>query len=289
MATPRSAAVLLLLLTLACGDKKPLLEGEDVVLATVEGKHITKYDLESAAARTLGHLGDVALSGGSKRELVEGMALGRAMASLRERELDDKQKAELDKRVQAFRERLLVDQYLAAHGKRKPPAEAELKAYYDANPAKFGQRQTRVFELAFAPLSEGDAARVQTLASLGKVREAIDWDRAVTEGKQVAPSLALVRGDVELGTLPAKLRTIATSMAKGEASAITFVDGRAYVLRVTQIETVPPWPFADVRDQIAVLLAPRGDKQAVLAVRDDVLKRVKVDYTDPAPNARTRE
>lgn len=251
---------------------------DDVVLARVgeAGEPISAWDLDFAAEQALGNLADVALDGSTREEILESAITSRAIAQLREAELSSRESAELDKRVAAYRERLLVEGYLAVHAEVREVPEEELRAYYDAHPEKYGSKPQRSFELAFVELGSDPTSRGSLLQELSKVRDAADWREGVAEAQGRGLPLGFRRGDVELASLPPRLRDSAVELEAGEETNLIMLGSRAYVLRVTSVGRRAGKSFREVRGRIAQILRPRATRDAILSIQKQVLDQVKV-------------
>lgn len=275
----------------AAPSRPAALPGDDVVLAYVgpERDPVTQYDVQQAAERTLGNLADVAIETGTRGEMVDSVISARAMAVLRGSELTPVQAAELDKQVNAYRERLLVRDYLDAHAERVMTSEPELRAYYDAHPEKFGPRPERHFELAYVELGRDSTARPGLMRTLSEVTLADDWRGAVAERQKKGSPVGFRRGDAGLANLPKKLRSAALKLGVGEASNVVLVGDRAYALRMTKVGKKPGKTFEEVRPRIAKLLEPRETRAQLQAVKDAVLKKVPVERVNAARLAESKQ
>src|SRR3954470_22527960 len=96
-------------------DKKVSLPGEDKVLAKVGASSITQYDVDRTARETFGKDTAAQLDPGVKKRLLESLVQARAIAQAREKELAPVEVAEVDRKVAAYREEVLVRQYLEKH------------------------------------------------------------------------------------------------------------------------------------------------------------------------------
>lgn len=267
------------------------LPGDDVVLAYVGPQRlpVTQYDVQQAAERTLGNLADVAIETGTRGEMVDSVISTRAMAVLRKSELTPAQAAALDKKVNAYRERLLVRDYLDEHAERVTTSEEELRAYYDAHPEKFGPRPERHFELAYVELGRDSTARPGLMRTLSEVTLADDWRGAVAERQKTGLPVGFRRGDAGLANLPKRLRDAALKLGVGEASNVVVVGERAYVLRMTKVGKKPGKTFKEVRPRIAKLLEPRETRAQLQAIKDDVLEKVPVERVSAARLAESKQ
>jgi hypothetical protein len=64
-----------------------------------------------------------------------------------------------------------------------------------------------------------------------------------------------------------------------QTSALHFIKGDAYMLRVTEKKQIPPRPLREVRAQIREILRPLLFKQAIQKVSRQVLEQSEIKYT----------
>ncbi len=97
-----------LLLGACSGKGKP---ADDPVLARVNGSAITASELNAAVERSFG--ADAELADTRRKGVLESLVLSRAIALAREKELDEAGKRAIERKVAAYREEVLVREYLA--------------------------------------------------------------------------------------------------------------------------------------------------------------------------------
>jgi hypothetical protein len=257
------------------------LKGEDIVLAYVGDKRepVTAYDVDFASKQTLGKLADVVLEGKARFQVAESIIASKSIAQLREAEMSAAELAELEKHVQAHRERLLVKAYLAKHAKPETISEEEMQAYYKENPTKFGARDERKFEMVFVDLGADRGLQAELLQGLASVAASEDWRKAVAEKQSDGLLFGFREGDVELASLPAELRTAALKLQAKERTNVINQGRKSYVLRVNAINRLEAKPFAEVKDKIAKILEPRATKRQVESIQAQATSQVKVERT----------
>jgi hypothetical protein len=265
----------------ACNHKAPAaakLAGDDAVLAEVEGTQITKYDVELAIKSMFGESGAGQLDEASKKRVLESLVQSRAMASKRAQELSAQETAELERKVAVYREELLVKQYLIAHTKPEGVSTQMVEAYYAQHPEQFGGKHTRAYELIASTRELLDAERGCVITALKDPGAHKDWPAWVAELQKKNLPVSYQRGAGTDAVLHPSLQTLVTRLGIGESSALTFVQGRAYVLRVTGETQAPAKPLSEVSAEIRKTLVPVQLKKSVKEASDQVLKSAKVVY-----------
>jgi len=96
-------------------DTAVLLDGDDDVLAQVNGAPVTRYDLERTIAETLNEDAIHQLDEDGRRRALESVVASRAIARAREAELEPAAREALERKVVRYWEKFLVWQYLHAH------------------------------------------------------------------------------------------------------------------------------------------------------------------------------
>jgi hypothetical protein len=254
------------------------LPGDDVLLAQVNSSAITKYDLELAARSLLSRETLNDLDDAGRHKLLESMVQARAIAQKRERELTPTDRAELDKQVAAYREELLVKQYLTKHTKVRPISPELVSRYYTEHQSRFGADRVRAYEFITSPRELSDAERAPLMAAARDALDHKDWSAWTSELQKKHLPLVYQRGTTQNGVSQPALRNLIAQLRVGEASHVTFVDGRPYLVRVTEEAAGPAKPLAAVSGEIRRTLLPEQVKQSVQAASELVMKDAQVVY-----------
>lgn len=254
------------------------LPGDDKVLAEVNHTTITQYDVERTALEAFGPDAVRGLSDETKKKLLDSLVQSRAIAQVREKELDASEQAAVAKQVSAFREQLLVKQYLSKHAPWGEISDDAVHEYYESHQQRFGAKKVRSYEAVTSTSELSPSQRASVFAALGDAAKQTDW--AAWAGKLGAAGqpLALRRGDDDAALLDPKLRQLIASLEVGKTSPLTLLDGRPYVVRVTAQRELPARPLAEVKDEIRKTLAPTQIRDAVKQASDHVLKSAEVAY-----------
>jgi hypothetical protein len=273
-------------LLLACRrDKARGLNGDEEVVARVNGSVISRYDVEAQGKQSLGKFSVGSIERVAYPKLVEATIQRKAIALAAERDLEPLARLELDKQVGAYRDELLVRHYLATHSPPRPVTREMAFDYYQRFPQRFGARKDKSFELVGTTRSLAGTERTRLLSELEHAADEGDWkawaERLETTGQPVTYSR--VTEDDRL--LNPKLRELLLSLKDNHPSPAVFVQGRTYVARTAAETERPPRPFEEVRPEIERLLGPSQVSDAVTRVAPDVLKNTHVELVNvpPAP------
>lgn len=255
-----------------------ILKGEDIVLAVVNGSPITEYELELTLDTTLGKENASKIGADGKRKVIESLVASRAIAQACEKDLTPEDMAEVAKRADAYREQILVKRYLARHATPEPVTQAMVKDYYDAHPEKFGGKTIRNYEMISTSTTPAPKERDELLSLLVKPEEKKDWEKWVNTIKNMGYPVFFKKGVWVEKLLHPKLNTIIRQLNPGETSAMSFIDGRPYLVKVTEDEATAPKPLSEVSLEIRKSLGPVQLKKAVKQISEDVLKAATVEY-----------
>lgn len=275
--TVLGALVVAAALASGCKKSAPVLPGDDVVLAKVNGAPITRFDLEQTLDKTLGKFATARAERRARVKVLDSMIQSRALAALAEAELDPQQKLLVEKEVAAYRESVLVKLYLAKHAPPKPVTPEMKRRYYEEHPERFGALKTKAYELLGSKRALSGQERVQVMNKLEEASATENWQEVATQLSEAGLPVFFAKGTLEEATLHPKLRELMSSLNVGRRSTLTFVQGRAYVARVVGETTVPPRPFAKVQEEIERQLEPVRLREALEAVGAKALERVEVE------------
>lgn len=286
MSHPRSTLAALTLLSLlgsgcsgaGCGQKQVSLPGDKEVLVQVNGTPISRYDLDRALRDTLSQRTLAQLDDGVRKRVLESLAQARAIAQVQDKTLDPEQRAELDKKVAAYREELLVKQYLAQHTKSQTVSEDQIVEYYTQHPDEFGASRVRNYELLTTSAEPTPLQRPKLIEAFGKLEREPNWEAAAQKLSKAGQGVSLRRGRSDEARLHPKLSQWIAQLQVGAPSQLTFIEGRPYLVRVSSETYTPPRPLALARSEIRTLLLPGQLKDAVKQASDQVLKSAEVAY-----------
>ena len=264
------------------------LPGEDEILARVEGEPITAYELQQAMRAMLGPQQAALLDAEGRRKVLESLVLGRLMAIRAEAELDALQRRAIEVATRAHREQLLAGQYIKQHAAPAPVTDEAVQAYYNDHPQAFGGGVVRRYEVLMQTAAAPDGQREAELKALQAAAGGSDWRQAAQAS---GGNIAFRGGEVDENLLQPQLLALLQALKVGEVSAPTYIQGRAYIARISAEQQREARPLPEVRAQIRRALAPLQLKKSVQQISAALLKDARVEYLpaqadhNPAPGA----
>jgi hypothetical protein len=259
-------------------DKKVSLPGEDKVLAKVGASSITQYDVDRTARETFGKDTAAQLDPAVKKRLLESLVQARAIAQAREKELAPVEVAEVDRKVAAYREEVLVRQYLEKHTRQNGVNGDMVREYYEAHKDQFGGSKVRSYELLTSKTAVSETQRTALIQVFATAAKEQDWTAFSAKLERAGQPVALRREQSDAAALHPKLARALETLAVGQTSNLILVDGVPYVARVTSERELPAKPLAEVSAEIRKTLVPIKLKEAVKQASNQVMKNTEVAY-----------
>ena len=271
-------------LLITCGDKAPeqpvVLDGDNIVLARVNGSPITKYDLEQTIRKTLGKRSAHLLDESGRQKVLESLVASRAIAQVQAPDLSPEDKAAIDKKIHAYLDELLVMRYLAEHAPPQPVTQEMVREYYESHPERFGGKTIRTYEMIASKRKLKREERDALIGVLAKPSEKTDWKKWVKTLQRQGYPVAFRQGQVAEKILQQQLRELMRPLKKGEASQLSFIKGMAYVVRIVDEKKIAPRPLSEVSAEIRRSLVPVQLRKAVKEAWEKVLKTAEVVYLE---------
>jgi len=243
------------------------------VVAKVNQSPVTQSELELAVSR----LPQVAgLNADVREKLLESLIKSRAMALMAESQLSLEEKHLLELRVRAFREELLVKDYIENHADAEPVSNAMVKEYYHAFPEKFGGAVRKRFEYVtvYRELEEHEVGKIT--AWLAEIKTRNDWNRLVESAKLNDLPVKYQQADMRPELLQEPLKTSVANAKPGSAPVI-LERAQPYLVRVLEEAHTPPKPISEVSAEIRKRLAPVQLKKAIRQLSEQALQNVDVE------------
>ena len=261
--------------------QKVVLDGDDIVLARVNGSPITQYELELTIRSTLGPSSAGRLDEAGRQKVLESLVAGRAIARVQEADMTAEEIAAIDKKTRAYREQLFVKQYLAKHVAPQPVTSEMVREYYEAHPERFGAKTIRTYEMLAGRRKLNVRERDALLQVLQTAAEKKDWQQWVKNLQDQDYPIEYRRGRVAEKLLHPRLHQLMQSLRKGEASQLTFIEGTAYTVRIVDEKQIAPRPLNEVSAEIRKALVPVQLKKSVKQASQQVMQTADVVYEKP--------
>lgn len=257
-ALPAMIRACLLALVLVAPQSAQALDGENVVVATVNGTNIYKNDADRAFNEYMQKAGKQTISAEEKEEIVHNMIRRQLILHLPEVQRY-KQDETVMRQVREFENNLIVRRYLEKTvGRAKVVADGDLRTFYEANRSQFAippkvearhilTRTRSQAEKVLALLKQGD-----DFSGLAR-QYSIDLPMALEGGGM---------GTIEKGkTLPA-LEHVLFTLQEGQHSDVVQTPFGYHVVTVDKLHPAGFRTFDEVKEQIRTMLTRRHEAEA---------------------------
>jgi hypothetical protein len=265
---------------LGCSSRDTGLPGDDKVRAEVEGEPITDYDIDLAVVATLGQGAVAQLDENQRGPVLESLVASRLMARKMEVQLDKKQNAALERSVAAYREKLLVEQYLEKNAPPEPVTDEDIKRYYQENLSLFGAGGTKTYEMLATTRALIPSERAAFVSAVEAADQEADWSVLAENLRGQGLPVTLRQGEVSGGLLHKTLKTNLEGLSKGQPAATVFVDGQAHLVRIVEERKNRPRPLSEVRGEIGRKLEALSLRSAIERASRQVKTGAKVAYRE---------
>jgi peptidyl-prolyl cis-trans isomerase C len=170
----------------------------------------------------------------------------------------------------------------------KPPTEAEIRAFYDANKERFEHPEQVRASHILVKVNEGDTEeqRAQKKAKAEKIladlKKGADFAEQAkqnsddTGNKDKGGDL----GYFERGQMVPEFETAAFALKIGQLSGVVKSPFGYHIIKVTDRKKAEPVPFDQVKQNISMYLADQKKNEALAAYFDSLRAASKIEYMD---------
>jgi len=248
------------------------------VLAVVNGVAIHADQVERTAQRTLGDTQLALLDQAGRKKVLESIVLSQVMAQASIKELTDEEKRNLENDVAAYKEQLLVKSYLSKHASAQPVSDEMVKTYYQEHAQRFGGTTVRRFDMLVGTQALTEPQRETLLKSIPEITKSTDWKAAAKKLQMQQIPIAFGVGSSDDKLLNPRLQALLAPLKKGDTSNVTLIDGKPYLLRITEESPQTAKPLSEVSGEIRQALVPLQLKKAIKDAADTLMKSAQVEY-----------
>ena len=163
-----------------------------------------------------------------------------------------------------------------------PPAEAELKAYYDENLEMFVRaEQVRASHIIkhVNPAVDRETAFAEIVEIQTQLNAGAPFEELASQHSD-CPDSAGDLGFFERGQMVEEFEKVAFSMDVGQISDIFLTDFGYHIVKVQDRLPGGPVPFEEVKDQLGEHLLEQAKSQAVEAYLDDLKERATIEKSE---------
>lgn len=257
------------------------------VLAKVNGQAITQEDVELIVDSGFANALLVKSNPQVMDKVLQSAISSKAMGILISQELAPNELKVIEEKAKAYKEELLVKEYLQKYASPEPVTQKMVEDYYLANQQQYGGKNIKLVEMiTFTSQAEADK-RDEFLSAIATLKTHESWSSYVqnSPNKQF---LKYQKVKVRAGLLNPALEAVTNKLNAGETSGTVMATGKPTIVRVIQVETLPVKPLAEVASSIRQKLAALQLKKSVKAVSDKALTKVKVETFSTDTNTSQR-
>lgn len=255
-----------------------LLKGDDIIIAEINNEKISEYDLSLEIATTLGKVNRSSINEETEEKLLKMIVTRKAIASKRQSQLSEAEKKVLDKQVQAYRENLLVKQYLAKSTQNKQITAEMISDFYEKNKSLYGGGVAKKYEMIGGVREINTVIRDNLIKALDGYKTKSDWKKLTNELVEKGFSVGYKSGISNDKLIHKSLSQVIQNLDVNQTSELTFIEGKPFVVRVLSKQVVPPKPLEEVKGNIKKALELKGYKESIKEVSEKLVNESKVIY-----------
>ena len=268
------------LMLLACSEKDKLnganKDNSDTVIAKINDEPVYASDLEALKDRMLANVPKSYIDKAVEKKLLDSLIQSKAMAQLMNKELDDAERMTIDAKVRAFREDLLVRTYVEKHKPSSQISNDQVKKYYADNPQLFGGGFKKSVEYIEAGKVDDRERRVELLTELTNLKDLKQWQPVIEKLKSEGFQMDHKEMTVNEQHLKSPIKEAVMNM-DGDSSPQLLSEFGIFLVRVKDVQKIPPKPLAQVSGDIRKLLQRQAYRKSVEKLSEQVMKQVKVE------------
>ena len=228
--------------------------GDDPVLASVNGDKIHQSDLDSMLTGMFGAYQASTLSAESSKRALESLVASRALAQIAEDKVDQEKLKSVEQQVSRYRENLLINEYIKTAITPEPITNEMVERYYNEHQDKFGKAVVRQYELLTTANVLPAELRDRLLQEIPKMKiMSLAAIKATMAKKNI--ELLLHKGFTGEAGMDAKIQRFIAAQEVNKRSDVIFVEGKPYIVNVEADITTPAKPLSAVREDVRKQLA----------------------------------
>lgn len=247
------------------------------VLVMVDGSPITELQLEQAMDRFFSDQAAVKSRQDVERKVLRSLVSSRAISRLAGKELTAVDRQALNAKVDAYREELLVKEYLQTHAEPQPVTSEMVEAYYEKHKDEFGGGTSNSFELVQTTRQLDGDERKKLIELVGGLAAVEDWQKWSEKHSALPIGWRRLEARTELMKQP--LKSLVASTEVGMTSALHIGD-QLTIVRVNARAELPAKPLMQVSSEIRRKLAPIMMKEAIREISAEAEKKLEIEIVD---------
>ena len=251
---------------------------DSLVLAEVNGSPITEADVDLALERTFSEVERLNANAELRQKVLESLVASRAMSQRAESQLAPEEVERIEGMARAYEEELRVKAYLQANTDPQPVTAAQVQAYYQEHPERFGAEPLHDFEMLKAPADLSDSERARVLGAVATIQGTTNWQQKSREWQAQYGLRYQALNQSPSNLLEAPLADALIQLSEGETSGVVYLDGQIHLLRLGQTTQSAAKPLSEVSSDIRKVLAPLQLREAVKAASEKAQAEAEIRY-----------
>lgn len=255
------------------------LDDQSKVLARVNGEAITEKQLASNVEILMGKsLALDTLPVEERKKILDSMILSRLIKQQAEKQINQAQARLYAQKAQAYKEKIIVNDYLMKNISPAPVNDEMVNAYYHKHPEKFGASQDIQYELLSTVDRLSETDRDKLLANYPTMDKSGGLQSIQARIAATGLILNYQKAHLKPGKLSDKIEATLASLQPGEASSLFMQQGRPYIIKLLTREKTPPQALAVVSNDIRKQLVPMALKVAIRAQTEQLKENAEIAY-----------
>ncbi|MDE1462692.1 peptidylprolyl isomerase [Spartinivicinus poritis] len=250
---------------------------DDQKIAKVGDWFITQQELDFVTERTVGSSTLAVMYDQIGEKLLESLVISKAMAQQASAALSADEKTALELKVKAYREELLVRQYLTDNAQLEPVTEKMIQDYYQKHPEKFGGITKKRYRL-IRTTNLSVERKTQAIQQFDLLTKDTDWHKFINQLQKNNIYAITQEAEVNPDVVNDELKNALKNTQKGELSEIIEINGELYRLQVLAEVKTPAKTLEAVSGEIRKILSLIQLKKAVKEASTSALDKVAVKY-----------
>lgn len=218
------------------------------------------------------------LSTVARSNILKSLLLGRVMQQRSYAKMSEQERNDLDKKVRAYRDKMLVNYYLQKKTNIDPVSEKMAHDYYLNNLEKYGKSINKKYMLVTTQSRVTEKQRSEIIARYHKLKDTDDIEKVYMDLKSSSAQFSLSKHDLDKKTSITAVDKIVMNLSQDSISSLNWIKGRPVIVKVISENVQEAAPFSDVKTEIRKALAPIQVKAAIKDESEKIFKTLKVEY-----------
>ncbi len=248
------------------------------VLATIDGVEVTKSQLDMLLINMFGKYRAMQMDSDSRQRALNSVLASYALSKEAVKELPVEKVGFIEEKTRVYRENLLINAYMQTKMNADALSNEKIKQYYEKNIESFGGKTIKEYQLLTTreELAEESWDEYMAIIAANKNKGNLQTIKQQLEKKKF--EVQLHAGVLNKDLFNVRLYQFIDSQAINKISEISFIDGKPYLVEITNEKKLKAKPLAEVRDNIRKTLVLQQLKKTIKEQSAKALANSKIVY-----------